>query len=254
MSDRLRLICLHSLGQRQGYTAAMQIDPVAEWQRLTEYYRGKTEDELVELAEDFGNLTETAQQVLTTEVRSRGLSLPGRAPLQPTSQIQAPRDTRFANYVDPDVFRSSGDEGSNGNIDGGDADTGEDAPQEFTWKTILCETDDSTEALQLREALYRAGIESWVDNRASRVGSSGPKILVAADQLEAAQAVAGRPIPAEVVDYVREAVPEYVPPTCPKCNAEDPVLESADPSNNWFCEACGARWSDPLPDSGTNPS
>jgi hypothetical protein len=53
---------------------------------------------------------------------------------------------------------------------------------------------------------------------------------------------------------VREAAPEYVPPTCPECHAEDPVLESADPSNNWLCEACAARWSDPVPDSGTDPA
>jgi hypothetical protein len=232
----------------------MQIDPVSEWQRLTEFYREKGDEELKELAEDFGNLTETAQQVLTTELRSRGLSMPSRNPQQASFQVQAPRDTRFAGYVDPDVFRSRDEEGNDGEMDSSDPGSDEDFPNEFTWKTILCEAGDSTETLQLREALYRAGIESWVDNRASRVGLSGPKILVAADQLEAAQAIAAQPIPQEVIDYVREAAPEYVPPTCPECHAEDPVLESADPSNNWLCEACGARWSDPVPDSGTDPA
>ncbi len=230
----------------------MQIDPVAEWQRLTEFYRAKGDEELLELAEDFGNLTETAQDVLKTELRSRGLSLPGRPTQQPSFQTEAPRDTRFASSVDPDVFRSR-DVGSNGDEDG-NADRDEDEPHEFTWKTPLCEAGDSAEAFEIRESLSRAGIESWVDNRANRVGLSGPKILVAADLLEAAQAVVAQPIPQEIIEEARELVPEYVPPTCPKCHAEDPVLESADPSNNWFCEACGARWSDPIPDSGTNPA
>ncbi len=235
----------------------MPIDPVAEWQRLTEFYRAKGNEELEELAEEFGNLTETAQQVLSAELRSRGLSMPGRNPQQGSFQVRAPRDTRFAGSVDPDVFRSRDDGGLDGEIDGNDAGSDEATPHEFTWKTILCEADDSGMALQLRETLYRAGIESWVDNRANRVGLSGPKILVAADQLEAAQAIAARPIPQDVIDYLSETVPEYVPPTCPKCRAEDPVLEGSDPSNSWLCEACGARWSDPLPDpdphAGSDP-
>jgi len=226
----------------------MQFDPVAEWQRLTEFYRAKGNEELEELAEEFGNLTETAQEVLASELRSRGLSMPGRTPQQGSFQVQAPRDTRFASSVDPDVFRSGDDEDSNGEIDGNAAVSDEDTPHEFTWKTILCEADDSVIAQQLRETLYRAGIESWVDNRANSVGLSGPKILVAADQLEAAQAIAARPIPQDVIDYLSDSIPEYVPPTCPKCRAVDPILEGADPSNSWLCEACGARWSDPLPD------
>jgi len=220
----------------------MQFDPVAEWRRLTEFYRGKSDGELEELAEDFGNLTETAQQVLTDELRSRRLSMPGRNQQQASTAEQAPRDARFASTVDPDVFAFDT------NPDGADADSDGDVPHEYTWKTVLCGVDDSAEALLLREALSRAGIESWVDNRATRVGLSGPKILVAADQLEEAREVAARPIPREIIEESREEVPDYIPPTCPKCRAEDPVLESADPANSWLCEACGAHWSDPLPD------
>jgi hypothetical protein len=222
----------------------MQFDPVTEWRRLTDVYRDKSDIELEELAEDFGNLTETAQQVLTDELRNRRLSIPGRNPQPASTTEQSPRDTRLASTVDPDVFAF------NTNDDGRDADSDEDVPHEYTWKTVLCGVDDSAEALLLREALSRAGIESWVDFRATRDGLSGPKILVAADQLDEAREVAARPIPKDIIEESRQAVPEYVPPTCPKCRAEDPVLESADPSNSWLCEACGARWSDPLPDPG----
>ena len=51
----------------------MQADPIAEWQRLTEHYREMSDEELGELACDFDDLTETAQQVLRSEMRSRGL-------------------------------------------------------------------------------------------------------------------------------------------------------------------------------------
>ena len=44
-----------------------------EWRRLTEHYREMSDGELYELADDFGNLTDTAQQVLRSEMKSRGL-------------------------------------------------------------------------------------------------------------------------------------------------------------------------------------
>jgi len=242
----------------------MQIDPVAEWQRLTEYYRGKTDGELEELAEDFGNLTETAQDVLKTELRSRGLSMPGRPSQQPSFQIQAPRDTRFASSVDPDAYRSRDDDRSEGDNGSSDANTDEDAPHEYTWKTPLCACNEQSEAWQIYEVLKRAGIESWIVRKGARnvvvwdeMMAGNIQVLVAADQLDEARGIAARPIPREIIEESKDfdaPAEEYVPPTCPKCHAEDPVLESADPSNNWLCEACGARWSDPLPDSGTDPS
>jgi hypothetical protein len=233
----------------------MQTDPVAEWQRLTEFYREKSDEALEELGEDFGNLTETAQQVLTTEMRSRGLSLPGSNPQPASYQIRAPGVTRSARSVDPFGLGSNiSDNVVDEENDCNDSDADEDIPREFTWKTILCEVNDSAEARLLREALYRAGIESWVDNRAAQMELGAPRILVAADQLEAAQAVAAQPIPQDILQESQEAAPEYEPPSCPECHTEDPVLESADPSNNWLCEACGAIWSDPLPDSDLPPA
>lgn len=242
----------------------MQIDPVAEWQRLTEFYRTKSDEALEELAEDFGNLTETAQEVLKTELRSRGLPVQGSNPKQPSYQAQAPRDARFASVVDPDVFRSSVEDGSEGDSGGSDGNHEENAPHEYTWKTPLCACDEQSEAWQIYEVLRRAGIESWIERKGARnvvvwdermVGNI--RVLVAADQMAEAREIAARPIPREIIEESKDfdaPADEYVPPTCPKCHAEDPVLESADPSNNWLCEACGARWSDPMPDSGTDPA
>jgi hypothetical protein len=234
----------------------MQIDPAAEWQRLTEFYRGKTDNELEELAEDFGNLTETAQQVLTTELRSRRLSVPNRNPHQASTAEQAPRDTRFTSSIDPN------DLAFDNNDDRTDGDPDEDAPHEYTWKTPLCACEEQDEAWQIYEVLRRAGIESWIERKGAgnvvawderMVGNI--QVLVAADQLDEARAIADKPIPQDIVEESKDldkAPEEFIPPTCPKCHAEDPVLESADPSNNWLCEACGALWHDPLPDPDTD--
>jgi tRNA(Ile2) C34 agmatinyltransferase TiaS len=74
---------------------------------------------------------------------------------------------------------------------------------------------------------------------------SYPRVVVAADQLEQAREIAARPIPQEIIDEFNAPPEEYKPPVCPKCGAEDPVLESADPVNSWLCESCGEQWSDP---------
>jgi ribosomal protein S27E len=126
---------------------------------------------------------------------------------------------------------------------------------EYTWKTLLCECDLREEAMQLTEALRRAGIESWVSfngyttpfvpSTEHRLGIGGLKILVAADQLEQARAVAAQPMSQEIIDESKEEVSEFVEPKCPKCGSDDVVLEGVDPENRWRCEQCDAVWSDP---------
>jgi len=80
----------------------MQINPAEEWQRLTEHYRGMLDGELEQLAESFGDLTETAQQVLRNELRNRGLDEPG-APKTAARYNAPPTPSRFASDVDPDA-------------------------------------------------------------------------------------------------------------------------------------------------------
>ena len=110
--------------------------------------------------------------------------------------------------------------------DAGDTQSEQSGPHEYTWKTLLCECETSEQALELREALRRAGIESWVegprtDSRYVRTGRENPRVLVAADQLDAARAIAANPIPQEIADESQDEVPEFVEPKCPKCGADD---------------------------------
>ena len=70
--------------------------------------------------------------------------------------------------------------------------------------------------------------------------------MVAADQLEEARAVAARPVPEAIVEQCKVVDDDYELPVCPKCGAEDPVLESANTVNSWLCEVCGKQWTDPV--------
>jgi hypothetical protein len=215
----------------------MHDNPAQDWHWLTENYRTMLDGELEELAADFGNLTETAQQVLRNELRNRGMAEPG-AKAAGTVKPAAPAGMRWASSADPDANLSESKEAGQ---------EGDSSAREYTWKTPLCECDTSEQAVQLNAVLKRAGIDSWVEDANSRWGGY-PRVVVAADQLEQSIGIARQPIPQEIIEESRIEVPEYVAPSCPSCGAEDPVLESAAPSNSWLCEACGRQWTEPIPD------
>lgn len=206
-------------------------DPATEWRRLTEHYRSLSDQELQELSANLNDLTEVAQQVLRDEMKVRGLSEPwpatSAAPKEgEISEERGRWDLSF--YDTPPAI-------------GADEDQDESEPVEYSWKTELCECETREQAWQLAEALRRAGIDSWL--QASRRGYPG--IMVAADQLEQARMIVAQPISKEIVEEVRqdlESGPSFEMPCCPTCGAQDPLLESVDPANQWRCGACGRRW------------
>jgi hypothetical protein len=241
----------------------MQIDPALEWQRLAGEYRQKTSEELVELARDFADLTETAQQVLSAEMKSRGLGDPKSprfSPASPQASAQPPLALNNAPWEGDPVDAAFGTFGARTPQpvpDAPDVSDEDAAAHEYTWKTPLCDCETREEATQLQELLRRAGIESWVNFDGSTtpfvpaiqqgLATGGLRILVAADQLDQAQAIAAQPIPQEIVDESKEEVPEFVEPKCPKCGSDDVVLEAVDPENTWRCEQCDAQWTETLP-------
>jgi hypothetical protein len=218
----------------------MQVNPAEDWQRLTQHYREIGDGELEELAADYADLTETAKQLLRSEMLSRGLGDP-HAPPVATLSSDPPKPSRWASSVNPDSGGSRADDADAG------TDEQDEGPRDYTWKTLLCECEEREQARQIQEMLRRKGIESWVEAPSVRWGISYPRVLVAADQLDQAREVASRPIPQEIVDQFKIEVQEFVAPKCPRCGAEDPVLEGADPVNAWLCEGCGKQWTDPAP-------
>jgi len=233
----------------------MQADPIQEWQRLTEHYREMSDDELRELADDIGNLTDTAKQVLRSEMKSRGLAETQAATKTPEIWWAANAFTSSENNA-PESFDPilGGPAVAFGNRapeivpDTPAADDEDAGPYEYTWKTLLCECETSEDARQICVALKQVGIESWIEgagtySQYTGVGLANPRVLVAADQLEAARAIAALPIPQAIVNESTE-VPEFVEPKCPRCGSDDVVLEGVDPRNTWRCEQCGEQWSD----------
>jgi hypothetical protein len=226
----------------------MQTDPALEWRRLAEHYREISDEELRQLADDFTDLTETAQQALRQEMQSRGLGDPKASTTQvpPAIAFQEARSMTRKNF---DLFA-----GSSPNSDllpsdpeERDEEDGQEdgAPVEYTWKTLLRECNDLTEAKQLSTVLTKAGIQSWTEwPPGYSIGFGNPRVVVAADQLDQARAIAERPIPQEIIEESKLEPPEFQTPVCPKCGAEDPTLEGVDPTNSWHCEQCDWDWTE----------
>jgi hypothetical protein len=216
----------------------MQIDPGTEWQRLTRLYGEKGDEELLELGDDFGNLTEVAQQVLRDELKKRSLATPQEAKPEPAPARQPAFGRWSQAAAEPDSLGEEEEDGNPGNQQ-------DYRPREYTWKTLLRTCDTQEEAWQISEVLKRANIDSWIEAPAQgSLDVTGPRVVVAADQLEEALAIAARPIPQDIIDQSKTPVEDFHPPTCPRCGAADPLLEDIDPCNQWKCEACGAEWKD----------
>ncbi|WP_348264106.1 hypothetical protein P8935_06120 [Telmatobacter sp. DSM 110680] len=215
-----------------------------EWRRLTTFYGEMGDIEIRDLAAQINDLTPNAQQILRDELKKRGI-----ADTRPTRNIPSSDSDIGVHWDDG--------EDSDQDID---PDALERGAAEYTWKTGLCRCDSIDEAAQRGEMLRRAGIESWAQRPGSRffvpwleIGEGDIQLNVAADQLDQARAVIAQPIPQDIIDELkeREAAPAYQIPRCPRCKAEDPILESVEPSNNWLCESCGHTWSDPIPDQAS---
>jgi hypothetical protein len=129
----------------------MEINPAEDWHSLRENYAAMLDGELELLADNLDDLTETAKEVLRSEMRNRGLGDP-RAARQSRQRPHAANADRWASTVDPDAGVGRAREF--------DQNEESDGPKEFTWKTLLCECESEQQALQLRETLKRAGIDS----------------------------------------------------------------------------------------------
>ena len=219
-----------------------------EWRRLTTLYSEMGDIEIRELANQINDLTDTAQQILRDELKKRSIS---------EKSLSSPSTRREAVDNDSAAVHWDSREDSYQDADDNVAEVGS---VEYTWKTGLCRCDSIDEAAQRGEMLRRAGIESWVQRPGARfvvpwleLGVGDIQINVAADQLEQARAIMTQPIPQDIINEINEeeSTPAYEVPRCPKCKAEDPTLESVEPTNNWLCESCGYTWSDPIPDPTT---
>ncbi|WP_420237806.1 hypothetical protein ACOBR2_19790 [Telmatobacter bradus] len=246
-------------------------NPQEEWLQLVERYHQFYDAELLALAETPDDLIPMARQVLAAEMKNRGLERavePPKIKREPIAEEElAPEPVRSAGALGYSFPGSPGDpffsapgpllrdlsweqrveEEAEGESD--EADSAVQKESELTWKTHLCDCETAEEALQLAAALRLKGVDAWAEGprTSMRWDLHFNRVVVAADQLDLARQIATEPIPAEIVHEQQEESeeePEYMPPVCPSCQAQDPVLESVKPENHWFCEECGHRWTE----------
>ncbi len=134
-----------------------------------------------------------------------------------------------------------------------------DGPIEYTWKTPLCECNTLQEANKLSAALKQAGIDNWIRGAETErlLCLREPRLDESARACRRRSARSGaracrHPIPSEIVAESQTKLPDFTPPSCPKCGAPDPILEGVDPVNSWKCEQCGQKWTDSVPAESKN--
>jgi hypothetical protein len=186
-----------------------------EYQQLAKHYAAMFDEELLQLAADFDDLTDVAKEVLGDELKHRKLSMPAT-----TASPEAQPETKSGTVVARDL-----DIAPNGDA-------------------LLKGFSSAEEASIYYWALEIAGIHSRLIT--NQMVTAGPQLQIAAEDLERAQKVLAQPISAEVMEQYESAkeTGDFQSPNCPVCETPDPLLESADPVNEWFCESCGHQWKD----------
>ena len=194
----------------------MQTDPMEEWRRLTSLYGEMGDVEIRELADQIGDLTPNAQQILRDELKKRGWSNDGAKP------AAASRGENDA-VVRWDQEQDTAADGY-GEMSGGDQ------ASDYSWKVALCRCDSLDEAAARGEMLRRAGIDCWIQRPGARsvvpwleLGVGDIQINVAADQLDQAKLIVAQPIPQAILDEVSEQ--NATPLTKRRCvrSAEPPI-------------------------------
>jgi len=204
------------------------LSPTA-WLQLSEHYRQMSDDELINLAHESSGLTDTAQQILAQEFRSRGLTPP---PAEPSASPRPapPSDSE--------------------------------AEDEDCALTEVCTVWSRADAARLQTALDTAGIPFYMGpEKASTFDavtsdfSQGVSVQVmrigapyAFDALRRDYTPVDEP-----ADTQAEQNNEDLAIHCPKCHSEDvtfdqlvnePAGENAPPQYQWTCNSCGNEWED----------
>jgi len=209
------------------------LDPLREWKRLAELYGSMSDDELLRIAADRKDLTTLASEVLNAEMKNRALAEPTEEPSE----------------VDPDAADAPADR-----IDVADAPL--DVPDDMV---EVGQFRFPSEGALAKAALESAGIETWVfDGTMAKYVGVGVRLAVKPEDVEAAEAILSQPIPES---FEVEGVGTFEQPRCPQCNSfaisygtaiYDGIMDrELLPDQQWWCQACGARWEDEEEESAT---
>ncbi|HKF47562.1 MAG TPA: hypothetical protein VKB38_09415 [Terracidiphilus sp.] len=193
--------------------------------RITQHYATLDDDDLRDLSDDYGNLTSAAQQALREEMQRRGMD-----DLVPETD---------------DGYNATDEAEANPNFQAADL-RAQNAPEQNEWWVRVAAMEDRQQARQRVMMLSDTGID--VRGQLDPFGMY--VIEVAANQADDANAILAQPIPQKIIDESKIEVPDFVTPKCPRCKADDAVLESSGEVNHWHCDACGHEWDEALVEPG----
>ena len=202
--------------------------PSDESTRLQRLYSNMTDDELEKIAADSNSLTDVARALLESEMQRRTLSR--ATPSGPVDSLDA--EMEYQRLVPVRKFR------------------------------------DLPEALLAKGSLNSAGIECHLgDDNMVRMDwfisnlLGGVKLLVKAEDAEAADDILNQPIPE---NFEVDGIGSYHSPECPRCHSLDVTFQELNKPvaytsawlsvplpvhrKAWKCHACGSEWEDTEPD------
>jgi DNA-directed RNA polymerase subunit M/transcription elongation factor TFIIS len=214
--------------------------PAGDFLRVSEHYRGLSDDELLDLARQPSELTDMAQQALANEMSHRGLQAPPR---------EESRPARREVWTPPEVFDPN------------------DPYAEDRELVTLCTVWSLADAFQLQNLLDTAGIPFFMGlekaTSADAVTSNfaaGVEVRVmsigipwARKAMQNYAPVNDQTPPEEKGEEKQKEADDELSVQCPKCHSTEVVLEDTMPGSadkplpqiyKWVCDSCGRHWED----------
>lgn len=193
-----------------------------EYQQLAKRYAAMYDEELLQLGAEIDDLTDVAKSALGDELKHRKLSIPSPADEEPMRERLA---------EDPNYLQ----------------EISQIARFNYMWGGPSRAFDTSEDTIMASMALDDAGISNWIYNPGGNKFDVKNTLLRFLPQDEGrVDTVLAQPISSEIRDRYAETqtIEDFRVPDCPVCGTPDPLLESAEPVNEWFCESCGHQWKD----------
>jgi hypothetical protein len=228
-------------------TTVESVNPALEYLRIADRYRHMSDEELLIIARQPSELTDTAQQALASEVRSRGLKVEElKDDKQPPSTFETPPSSFEDEF--PDLRDSSDDEP-------------ESSYDEDRKLVELCTVWSVRDALQVQGILDVAGIPFFMGpEKATGVDAvtsdfaNGVSVQIMQVGRPWAAVAMKRYEPADDPTPKQEEDDELLV-RCPRCQSTEVTFEGliskaeaasddSDQKFKWTCDSCGNTWED----------
>lgn len=188
------------------------IGDAGQYQELAALYRSYGDEELVALGRGMADLTEMAQEALTSELTRRRLKIDSAGETV-TRVISDEELADMRSYAEL-------------------------APAE-----CIFDFESERTAAAAYYALAREGVEAIVVSPSnSKPDNRGPRVVVKPNDAERAATILSEPSTDKLIAEPDETPTDFDVPRCPSCGGEETLLESVDPVNKWRCDGCGHTW------------